>query len=437
MAGLLNIDFNDPQTMGLLTTGLALLGSRGRFGEALGQAGLQGMGAMQQAQQRGMQNKMQGYQLSALQRQEEEAKRQAAEREAMLRAAQSAQIPATPGYGGTADVNAALPPEMRIGALGAVPAKPGGFDQSAFLNQMMSINPLGAIKLRQSMAKETPFGKVDPKDYTQESIAKFAQTQNPGDLVAVRKREFVNNQAVDPYNIEVGKVIPHQANPYSDLLIPGKDGNPVLNDPLAKAKQAIAAAGAARNNVSVNTAQKPFLNEIGKGVGEAVNNAYTGAQSAQQSLANIAQMEAGLKSALVGPGAGVRLKLSQIGQVLGINGADATEQLQNTRNVMQGLARQELAAAGQMKGQGQITESERAILRKAESGDITEMTVPELRTLIAGVRKTAGARIRQHQQNMDRLSKDPNAAGVVDYMKIDAPGMKSIFDQADSILGGK
>lgn len=246
----------------------------------------------------------------------------------------------------------------------------------------------------------------------------------------------VNGQMVNPQTaVPVGAPIPKQANPFSDLVVPGANGGVVPNNPLIAAKKGIAQAGA--SNVNVNTVQKPFLNEIGKGVGEAVNNAYTGAQSAQQSLANVAQIESGLKNALVGPGAGVRLKLSQIGEVMGVNGADATERLQNTRAVMQGLARQELAAAGQMKGQGQITEAERGILRRAESGDIAEMTVPELKTMLGAIRKTASYRMQVHQQNMDRLSKDPNAAGIVDYMRINAPqGAQSITDQADAILNG-
>jgi hypothetical protein len=85
---------------------------------------------------------------------------------------------------------------------------------------------------------------------------------------------------------------------------------------------------------------------------------------------------------------------------------------------MQGLARQELSAAGQMKGQGQITESERGILRRAEAGDISELTVPEIQTLLGALKKTSNYRINQHNQNLQRLEKDPNAAGVADYMRL-------------------
>ena len=199
----------------------------------------------------------------------------------------------------------------------------------------------------------------------------------------------------------------------------GQDGKPVANKEYQQYELTKAARGA--TNVSVNTANKPFLTELGKGMGESVVGDFNAARNAVQTLANAKQIEQGLGSVIAGPGANARIKLSQIGQLLGVTGADDTERLVNTRNVIQGLARQELAAAGQMKGQGQITESERGILRRAEAGQIDELTVPELRALVSAVRKTANYKIGLHKSNMDRLKTDPNAAGVVDFMRVDVP----------------
>lgn len=258
------------------------------------------------------------------------------------------------------------------------------------------------------------------------------------------KNIAVNGQLVNPVNAApTGAAIPKQAdapNLGRDLVIPGKGGAMVPNAPLLDARKQIAKSGASNVSLTANTATKPFLTEIGKGVGEQVVNDFSGARSAQQVLNNVTQIESGLKNVIAGPAAGVRIKLSQIGEVLGVNGADATEQLQNTRQVMQGLARQEMAAAAGMKGQGQITESERAILRKAESGSIDEITVPEMRTLLGALRKTSQFRIGVHNENLSRLKKDPNAAGVVDYMQLPSGGGggASVLDQADAILrGGK
>lgn len=210
-------------------------------------------------------------------------------------------------------------------------------------------------------------------------------------------------------------------NPLSDLLIRDANGNLVPNTPLVEARKSIQKAGAA--NVNVNTANKPMLTELGKGVGEGITNAWMGAQSAAGTLQNVAQMRQGLNNAFIGPAANQRVSLAQIGEVLGVNGANTTEKLENTRNVMQGLARQELSAAGQMKGQGQITESERGILRKAESGQINELTKPELNVLLGALEKTANARISQHNQNLQRLKRDPAAAGVADYMNVEIPSI--------------
>ncbi len=249
----------------------------------------------------------------------------------------------------------------------------------------------------------------------------------------------VNGQLVNPTTGEaIGQAIPKQAdapNLAKDLLIPDGNGGYKVNNQLVGVKRDLAKAGAANTNVSVNTATKPFLTEIGKGVGEAVNNAFAGAQSAQGTLNNVQQIRQGLGNAILGPGSGARIKLSQIGEVLGVNGKDSTEQLQNTRNVLQGLARQELSAAGQMKGQGQITESERGILRRAEAGDISELTKPEVETLLNALEKTSRYRIENHNRNLERLSKDPNAAGVVDYMRVDAPASAPAAPGGFKILG--
>lgn len=273
-------------------------------------------------------------------------------------------------------------------------------------------------KLMEDMLKgnSEAFGKVDPSNYTPESVAKFAQTRDYSALVPVRKMEVASNgQVINPWEIKPGTVLPDPNKPFSV----GENG-PVPNVPFQNFEINKSRAGA--SNVSVNTAQKPFLNKLGEGAAEAVLTGANQAQQATQTLANVQQMRSGLGNAIVGPGANARIGLAQIGEVLGINGKNSSEQLQNTRNVIQGLARQELAAAGQMKGQGQITESERAILRKAESGQINELTSPEITTLLAAMEKTANYRIASHQQNMERLKADPNSAQLVDYLNSGSAG---------------
>lgn len=230
------------------------------------------------------------------------------------------------------------------------------------------------------------------------------------------KLENVNGVWANPYTAKTEGVAPQDLN---KPFYYGPDGKAAANSPYQQFELNKSRAGA--SNVSVNTATKPFLSEIGKGAGEAVNQGFTNAKSAVNTLNNVQQIREGLDKAIVGPGAGARIGLNQIGEMLGVTGKDTAEQLQNTRSVIQGLARQELAAAGQMKGQGQITESERGILKRAESGEISSLTKPEINTLLGALDKTARFTIGTHQQNVSRLKGDPNAAGIVDYMNVDMP----------------
>lgn len=224
-------------------------------------------------------------------------------------------------------------------------------------------------------------------------------------------------QVYNPRLLAQGQVL---ADPNKPFMI-GPDGRPVANPAFQNYELNKASRGAARTNVSVNMPDKKFYEGLGTAVSGQIEQGFNQAQSAVQTLNNANQIAASLDKAIVGPGANQRVALAQVGQLLGVGGKDNAEVLQNTRNVIQGLARQELSAAGQMKGQGQITESERAILRKAEAGQINEFTKPELETFIGAIRKTARSRIATHQRNIERLGTDPQAATILPYLQIDAP----------------
>lgn len=164
---------------------------------------------------------------------------------------------------------------------------------------------------------------------------------------------------------------------------------------------------------------------IGGAAADAVSASQAGAQSAVGTLQNVELMRRGLGNAILGPGANVRVSLSRIGQALGVGGRDAAEQLTNTRMLMQGLAKQELSAAGQMKGQGQITESERAILRKAESGDISELSSSELQALIGILERSAQYRLQSHAGLMDRVKSGASPSDVMTVAQPAAPAQSA------------
>ena len=140
---------------------------------------------------------------------------------------------------------------------GAVAPVKSGFDQKSYLSKLYGINPEIAMKYEQSLAKDTPFGKIDPKDYTQASIAAFNVSRNPADLVAARKKEVVNNQVVDMYNAQEGKVFDN-IDPNKPFNLVG--GKPSANTDFQQYELGKARAGASK--VEVNTGQKGLDNEM-------------------------------------------------------------------------------------------------------------------------------------------------------------------------------
>lgn len=300
------------------------------------------------------------------------------------------------------------------------PGMPASFDMSGYAQAMMSVNPQRGLQLMQAMQKELPVDKIDPKAYTPASLAKFAQTKDYSVLEPRDKLEFVEGVGVNPYDKNnANRAIPNPNKPFQL----GADGSIVPNSAYQQYELNKAAAGAARvnNNVAVNT-EKSLLNEIAGGVGKQVDASLSAAKGAASTISTLNNLDAALNSGkiMAGPATAPAQIALQLGTQLGLGGKNTQETLQNTRAAMQAMAQLELDAAGQMKGQGQITESERAILRKAASGDIN-MTLPELKTLSAVSRRTAQARIQQHNQNVQPLLQNPNAAAVAPFLTVQPP----------------
>ena len=121
------------------------------------------------------------------------------------------------------------------------------------------------------------------------------------------------------------------------------------------------------------------------------------ARSANATLANIDRILPALDTAILGPAADTRTNFLRIGKVLGVAGANADEVLKNTAVVVQGLAQQELDASQQVKGQGSLTEGERAILRRVAGGD-QSLTAGELRVGLLAAQRSARSRAESHGQ---------------------------------------
>lgn len=404
---------DDPRTSMILGLASGLLapvqGNRG-FGAALSQGLLSGM---------------QGYQQGA-QMQDQRASRQAA-MEAQKRQAEIAGEEL--GWKREDRVRDDQARQQAMQQRAQIEAQLMQMDPTGKMLTAYRINPQ-SITERMFPKVESPFGKIDQKDYTGESIAAFSASITPdnpqGDRTLLKPRtksEFVNGVAVDPYSVRPGAVMPNPNQPF--MLTQTANGyEAVPNKPYQQYEMGKASAGATRVNVpvSVNT-EKKFTETLAGEIGKTVVQGRDAAEAATNSLGTINRIESALNSGKVmaGPGTSPVMLFRQIGEVAGIGGANNEEVLRNTRTAIQGTAQLSLDGAKQLAGQGQVTEFERKMVERAASGDVASMTVPELRTLMQVQRKVAESKIRAHQQNVSRLRNVEGAAPVVPFFDVAPP----------------
>ena len=374
MAGLLG-DFEDPRQQGLLALGLGLLNSRGSFGQGLGQAGMQAMGVMRQATQ-DQQRKEQMAQQKAMQDfQFQQAQMQAAQQQAQA-AKQAEGERARGGYLNSIDPNAG-------------PA--------------MAFNPVSAMRAGLNASEIEQLG---PK--------------------AGAKPLIVGDTVVDPMTFKPLYQAPAkpEARPELAKLISLRDSFPPGDPNRAIVQQAITKSTTHQpgTSVNVNTA-KPLLNTIAEGLGKNIDASLSNAQAAIPAIQTAQTLKQAADSGklIAGPGSTFRVLGLQVGQMLGVGGKDGAEVLANTRTAIQSMAKAELDAAAQMKGQGQITEAERGIIKRAAAGDIDSLTAPEIRLLAEGMEKTARYKIKQHQANVTRLGQMPGAAPIIPFYSVEDP----------------
>lgn len=200
-------------------------------------------------------------------------------------------------------------------------------------------------------------------------------------------------------------------------------------------------AGATNVSQTVNT-EKSFLGPLAGKVAGMVADSATAAQAAQSALGTIGQIRQALPNSFTGPGADARVVLSRLQGALGVGGANDEEKLANTAKLVQGLAQAELDAAQQMKGQGQITEAERALIARAAAGSLGMMP-GEIMALTVALEKVARAKIAAHQRNVQSLGQMEGAGPILPFFatqggaQVPAPAMPgggSIQDAAAAEL---
>lgn len=302
-----------PQGQGLLTAVFSgLAGARkGQPLNTLGAAGLGGLQGYAQAQTRqsDLANQQTAQKLAQIQLQQ--AQQQQQDQTDVRGLAQQFykaptmtpdQVNAAPGQAGPTNARAALIPQTQP-----------SFDTQGFINAYMGKDPIKALALRGSLAKELPLNKVDVKDYTPDSVAKFAQTNNYADLVPRNKLENVNGVWADPYsgrNVSVG---PQDLN---KPMMYDPNGNPVANTPFQKYEIGKARAGSTQ--ITVDAAPKAFWSDFGKQASDKLFSERDAAQSAAGTLQSIGEIRKAVQGgAYQGAGADLKLGSAKALQALG------------------------------------------------------------------------------------------------------------------------
>ena len=120
----------------------------------------------------------------------------------------------------------------------------------------------------------------------------------------------------------------------------------------------------------------------------------------------------------LGPTATIRNKIDQVSQVLGVAGKDTEERLVNTRNVIRAFGQFSLGARKQLKGQGQVSDFEGKLIVKAESGEIDDMTLPELKNFLDVTDRLAKRQYDAYKNNFKAIKKNPKMAEALPFFEV-------------------
>lgn len=165
---------------------------------------------------------------------------------------------------------------------------------------------------------------------------------------------------------------------------------------------------------TATAAGSPTGKSLAAPVGQRAEASLVKAEGAAGIMENANMVREALNTGnvIAGPLAGVRTKFAQ---VLEVAGAGDKEKLVNTRNTIQGLASLTLESRAELKGQGQITDTETKLLERARSADIGELTIPELQQVVNISQRLANRMWSNHQSLLRTMRTDPAAADSIRY----------------------
>jgi hypothetical protein len=282
------------------------------------------------------------------------------------------------------------------------------------------------VQTVQQAQQSSPFANLSREQRALMSLLPADQLAKSMTDVITASQEFGNPQnlmignkpVVVQYNKQGQRRIVSDAQPYEAMPTDIRAVEYLEGRPLGgTGALGTAALGTYRSQIAPKTEVRlpPGPNSMstagGTGAIEILKETRISAKGANDTLRNIDMIAPALDTAVLGPAADYRTAMLRVAKQLNIAGPDAEKTLQDTRQVVQGLAQSELAAAASMRGQGAITENERSLIKRTAAGDQT-MTAAELRTGMAAMQKLANQRLKEHQDNYATAMKVPGFSDV-------------------------
>ena len=184
----------------------------------------------------------------------------------------------------------------------------------------------------------------------------------------------------------------------------GQKLTPEQSDQLLAEIKRIKEAGSTKLSVNTHT-QEDYESKLVGAFVKGLDASKTKADEATKLIDNIHTARRAVESGKInlGPQAQLATVLQQVGTTLGVAGKNTQETLENTRRLLQSQAKANLAYARmEMKGEGSITENERALVERAADGDIS-MTPAEILVLLNANEKLARMAIQYHNEKASHM----------------------------------
>jgi hypothetical protein len=296
-----------------------------------------------------------------------------------------------------------------LGETPAVAARPAGFDIQAIAPQLMAQGPEGRKAFGELLAaQKTLLGDTfslaeGAKQFMRDPITGEAREVAAGAPKPVPESDAIKTLrglGLAPTVANLRLLDKPEATP-SEVRTLQMTGTPVTLANVMRLRE----SSSSKTTVNMPGNQQ-FLAGVGTDISKTLSDLTAGAEAAKSTLGNVDRILPALDKAILGPGADWRTTMLRIGQQLGVAGANANDTLAKTTTVVQGLAQSELDAAAQMKGQGTLTDAERAILRRAAGGD-QSLSATEIQTGLNAAKRSAKSRLKLQQDYVNRASKLP------------------------------